>query len=65
MLFNPGVQWDGRVRHKGELLLGAHEALVSDDVFQTVQDAMRRNSGHSRTLHPHPEREYLLKGLIH
>ena len=26
---------------------------------------MRRNSGRSRTLHPRPEREYLLKGLIH
>ena len=38
---------------------------MPDDVFQTVQDAMRRNSRHSRTLHPHPEREHLLKGLIH
>ena len=26
---------------------------------------MRRNSGRSRTLHTSPEREYLLKGLIH
>ncbi len=26
---------------------------------------MTRNSGRSRTLNPHPEREYLLKGLIH
>ena len=47
------------------MLPGAHEALVSQDVFQTVQEAMRRNSGRSRTLHPRPEREYLLKGLIH
>ena len=63
ILHNPFYK--GKVRHKNEVLPGAHGALVSDDVFQTVQDAMRRNSGRSRTLHPHPEREYLLKGLIH
>ena len=63
ILHNPF--YTGKVRHKNEVLPGAHEPLVSDDVFQTVQDAMRRNSGRSRTLHPRPEREYLLKGLIH
>ena len=63
ILHNPF--YTGKVRHKNEVLPGAHEALVSDDVFQTVRDAMRRNSGRSRTLHPHPKREYLLKGLIH
>ena len=54
----------GQVRHGKELLPGAHEALVSDDIFQAVQVAMKRNSGRSETLHPRPEREYLLKGLI-
>ena len=63
ILHNPF--YTGKVRHKNEILPGAHEALVSDDVFQTVQDAMRRNSGRSRTLHSHPQREYLLKGLVH
>ena len=63
ILHNPF--YTGRVRHKDQLLPGVHEALVSDDLFQTVQEAMRRNSGRSRTLHARPEREYLLKGLIH
>ena len=63
ILHNPF--YAGQVRHKNELLPGAHEARVSDDVFQTVQHAMRRNSGRSRTLHPRSKREYLLKGLIH
>ena len=63
ILHNPF--YTGEVRHKDQLLPGAHEALVSQEVFQTVQDAMKRNSGRSRTLHPRPAREYLLKGLIH
>ena len=53
------------MRHRDKLYPGAHEALASDDLFQVVQSATRRNSGRSRTLHPRPEREYLLKGLIH
>ena len=39
-------------------------ALVSDGLFQQVQSAMKRNSGRSETLHPRPERESLLKGLV-
>ena len=31
---------------------------------QAVQQTMTRNSGRSSTLHPNPQREYLLKGLI-
>ena len=37
---------------------------MSEGVFQAVQVAMSRNSGRSETLHPRPQREYLLKGLI-
>ena len=37
---------------------------MSEELFQTVQSAMKRNSGRSSTLNPHPQREYLLKGLI-
>ena len=62
ILHNPF--FTGQVRHRDQLLPGIHEGLVSDEVFQTVQDAMRRNSGRSRTLHARPAREYLLKGLI-
>ena len=63
ILHNPF--YTGQVRHRDQLLPGIHEGLVSEEVFQTVQDAMKRNSGRSRTLHTRPEREYLLKGLIH
>ena len=54
----------GKVRHRDQLLPGAQGALVSDEVFQQVQLNLRRNSGRSETLSTHPEREYLLKGLI-
>ena len=54
----------GKVKHLEQLLPGVHESVVSEEVFQTVQSAMKRNSGRSSTLNPHPEREYLLKGLI-
>ena len=62
ILHNPF--YSGKVRHREQLLPGAHEALVSPDVFDSVQVALRRNSGRSETLHPRPEREYLLKGLV-
>ncbi len=54
----------GKVKHLEQLLPGAQEPLVSEELFQTVQSAMKRNSGRSSTLNPHPAREYLLKGLI-
>ncbi len=54
----------GLIKHSGELLPGTHEGLISKDLFDRVQDAMRRNSGGSRTLSSRPVREYLLKGLI-
>ncbi len=54
----------GKVKHLDQLLPGAQEPLVSEELFQTVQSAMKRNSGRSSTLNPHPQREYLLKGLI-
>jgi DNA invertase Pin-like site-specific DNA recombinase len=54
----------GKVKHLDQLLTGVHESLVSEEVFQTVQSTMKRNSGRSSTLNPHPKREYLLKGLI-
>ena len=34
------------------------------ELFDLVQDKMRQNSGRSTTLSPHPERDYLLKGII-
>jgi len=54
----------GKVKHRDQVLPGSHQALVSEDLYQAVQEALKRNSGRSETLHPRPEREYLLKGLI-
>ena len=54
----------GRVRHRGDLLDGAHDSLVSWAMFEQVQANLKRNSGRSMTLTPHPAREYLLKGLV-
>ncbi|HZA24696.1 MAG TPA: recombinase family protein, partial [Dehalococcoidia bacterium] len=54
----------GKVKHQEQLLPGAHEALISQGLFQTVQMALKKNSGRSETLKLHPQREYLLKGLI-
>ena len=54
----------GKVRHREQLLPGAHEPIVSEELFNAVQSGVKGNSGRSETLHPRPEREYLLKGLI-
>ena len=63
ILHNPF--FTGRVKHKDKVLPGLHEALISTELFDTVQAAMKRNSGRSETLKARPEREYLLKGIIH
>ena len=52
------------MQYKGKLMPGAHESLISQEVFDLVQDTLKKNSGRSETLHPMPEREYLLKGII-
>ena len=62
ILHNPF--YAGKIRHCGEIFPGAHQPLVSEELFDVVQAATNRNSGRSETLHPRPEREYLLKGLI-
>lgn len=58
------VFYAGIVRHRDQALPGCHNPLVTEDLYQAVQTALKRNSGRSETLHPGPEREYLLKGLI-
>ena len=62
ILHNPF--YTGRLRHKDQILPGVHQALVSPSLFDSVRTTMKKNSGRSETLHPRPEREYLLKGLI-
>lgn len=62
ILHNPF--FTGKVRHKDKLLSGLHQPLVTSELFDEVQVTMKKNSGRSQTLQAHPEREYLLKGLI-
>lgn len=54
----------GMVRHRERLAPGIHAALITRETFDLVQDALRRNSGRSMTLTTHPQRHYLLKGLV-
>ena len=54
----------GLVKHKDELYQGSHEALITKQNFDLVENNLKKNSGRSRTLAPRPEREYLLKGII-
>lgn len=62
ILHNPF--YTGKITHRGKLLPGLHEPLVSPDIFETVQSALKRNSGRSETLQVRPERLYLLKGIV-
>jgi hypothetical protein len=54
----------GYVKHRGERMPGAHEPLISPDLFETVQVMLKKNSGRSSTLSRVSHRDYLLKGLI-
>jgi len=62
ILHNPF--YAGLVKHRDRLYPGVHDAVVTADLFDVVQDKLRVNSGRSKTLDPRPEREYLLKGII-
>jgi len=61
ILHNPF--YTGQVKHRDKLYPGAHEPLVSQDIFDAVQITTKKNSGRSETLAPRPVRQYLLKGL--
>jgi DNA invertase Pin-like site-specific DNA recombinase len=50
ILHNPF--YTGQVKHGDRLLPGAHDPLVSQNLFQAVQAALKRNSGRSMTLAP-------------
>ena len=54
----------GKVKHKKQEYPGLHEPIVTEETFDEVQSAMKKNSGRSATMNPRPQREYLLKGLI-
>jgi len=54
----------GSVSYKGEYFHGQHEALISQEVFDLTQDALRKNNGRSCTLASRLTRQYLLKGIV-
>jgi site-specific DNA recombinase len=62
ILHNPF--YSGQITHRSQTMPGAHEALINRELFDNVQVLMKKNSGRSETLHAHPERQYLLKGII-
>ena len=41
----------GKVPYKGKLLNGTHEPLITDSLFNTVQDTLKKNNGRSE---PYP-----------
>ena len=50
ILHNPF--YAGMVKHRDRLFPGLHEALISKDLFDAVDDKLRVNSGRSETLDP-------------
>jgi len=62
ILYNPFFA--GNIRHREKIMPGAHEGLISPELFDQAQAIMKRNSGRTRAFHIKPQREYLLKGLI-
>jgi len=62
ILHNPF--YAGNITHRGKVLPGIHQPLISQELFDSVQVLLRNNSARSETLHPRPARQYLLKGII-
>ncbi len=61
ILHNPF--YSGMVKHKKEKFPGQHEPVIGTELFESVQVALRRNSGRSSTIGRKATRSYLLKGL--
>lgn len=57
------LSYIGKVRYKGEVFEGAHKAIVSQDMFDTVQHQLEKNdrTGGTRTRNKH---DALLRGLL-
>jgi hypothetical protein len=62
ILHNPF--YTGQIVHRGKLLPGRHEPLVSRELFDRVQAVLRKNCGRSETLAHRPAKQYLLKGIV-
>ena len=53
----------GEVAHRGNVYPGQHQAIISDDLWQSVQTKLA-NSRHDRTIGAYAENPSLLAGLI-
>lgn len=62
ILYNPF--YAGIVIHRDKTYPGLHEPLISLEVFDLVQNTMKKNRSRSETLQVRPERHYPLKGII-
>jgi DNA invertase Pin-like site-specific DNA recombinase len=62
ILHNPF--FSGQIVYRDKALPGAHQPIITQEVFDTVQSTLRKNSGRSETLKIRPGKEYLLKGLV-
>ena len=58
------IFYTGKITHRGKYFPGLHEPLVNPDIYETVQIALKKNSGWPETLLVRPERHYLLKGIV-
>jgi len=58
------VVYQGMVRYKDEVHPGEHQAIIDDEVFQSVQRTLRAN-GRSGGMHIRNKYGALLKGLLH
>jgi len=58
------VLYAGKIRHKTEVYAGEHEAIVSEDVFQRVQQQLLRN-GRNGAAEGRNRHGALLRGLLH
>jgi hypothetical protein len=54
----------GFVVHGDERHAGVHQPLISPELLETVETALRRNNGRSETLRRRPFRTYALKGIV-
>ncbi len=53
----------GYVKYKENYYQGLHDAIASTDLYDSVQDVLRKNNGRSRTFSTSPPRHYLLQGV--
>jgi site-specific DNA recombinase len=61
LLHNPF--FTGKVRYRGQLHAGQHEAIIDEHLFDSVQQQLRKAKNSSRSV-SNTFRSYLLKGLI-